>query len=425
MKAFIVFICLSSFAFSKVYSLNEVYEAALENSDSYTIAVLNEEASSKEIDKSFSEFLPKATIEYEHLRLNEYPVIVDGVETERRKDRNDITLTVEQTVYDRSKYLQYEDNKVIYDQTDLEKQKEKQQLIFDVIKYYFETLYKANQIVVIEQKMKSIQKIVERAKAKYKSGFISKADYLEAKLEQDELVIKKIELESEYQSSKSFLEKLAQVNDIEIKKDIQLKHIHLNTLSHNMEQYENNLDFKIQKLKLDRAEIQRDIAISKFEPTANITYERVDNDITASDIQRTITFLVKMNIFNGFYDKRAYQKSNIEKQIERSNLTKLIKDIQQNIKNKTNNVKTFHNIILAYPEVLETKLFSLEGMRERFKRGTKSIIDLLDEEDKYFEKLNKYIEYQYLFIVEYATLKQYTNSLNSEFINRVDGFLYE
>lgn len=64
-------------------------------------------------------------------------------------------------------------------------------------------------------------------------------------------------------------------------------------------------------------------------------------------------------------------------------------------------------------------------MRERFQRGTKSIIDLLDEENKYFEKLNKYTEYEYQFVIEYTTLKQYTNSLDEEFINKINGFLYE
>lgn len=425
MKIFVGLLIICNILFSKVYSLTDVYEAAFNNSDSYKISLLKKDSSDKEVDKSLSAFLPTAKIENEYFKLNEYPVIVEGVEVEKRRTRRDITFTLEQTLYDRSKYLDYKDKQTIYKQSSLEKDKEKQQLIFDVIKYYFETIFKANQIEVINQKLKSLEKIVERADVKYKSGLISMADFLEAKLERDELLTQKFQLEYEYNQSKSFLEKLTGIDDLEIIENIKLHNVNTGSFYDFGDKFDNNLDFKIQKMKQKRAEINKSVALSKFEPTATLTYEKVSNDVQASKDQNTITFLISLNLFNGLYDTKNYQQTKINNQIEKLALNKLEKDIKQNIKNKIDKVVTYHKIIEAYPKILETKEFALEGMRERFQRGTKSIIDLLDEENKYFEKLNKYTEYQYQFVLEYTTLKQYTNSLDESFLNKINGFLYE
>lgn len=334
MRIIVSILVLYNILFSKVYTLKEVYEAAFTNSDSYHISSLKKESSNKEVDKTLSAFLPTAKIENEYFKLNEYPVIVDGVEVRKRKSRRDVTFTLEQTLYDRSKYLNYKDKKVIYNQSSLEKTKEKQQLIFDVIRYYFEAIFKANQIELINQKLKSFEKIVERAKAKFKSGLISKADYLEAKLERDESLTQKLELEYEFNQSKSFLEKLANLDDIQILDKIKLHNVNTSLFFGYEDKYKDNLDLKIQKMKLKRAEINKDIALSKFEPTATLTYEKVTNDVEASKDQNTINFLITMNIFNGMYDTKNYQQTKINNQIEKLSLNKLEKDVKQNIKTK-------------------------------------------------------------------------------------------
>jgi outer membrane protein len=106
-------------------------------------------------------------------------------------------------------------------------------------------------------------------------------------------------------------------------------------------------------------------------------------------------------------------------------MNQLIKDTKQSINNKYQKVKTYIEIIKSYPAIIQAKAFSLESMREKFNVGTKTIINLLDEENKYFDKLNKYTEYKYQYVVEYTSLKQYTNSLDEEFIKKVNGFISE
>ena len=99
--------------------------------------------------------------------------------------------------------------------------------------------------------------------------------------------------------------------------------------------------------------------------------------------------------------------------------------MKQNIQNKTDTINAYFEIISSYPEILKSKKFSLDGMQERFNLGTKSIIDLLDEENKYFEKLNTFVEYQHQLLLEYTKLNKYTNTLNLSLLNQINGLIYE
>ncbi len=416
---------LMSFTYAKIYDVKEIYDLSYINSDDFKIAMLKEKVADKGVDKALSSFYPKVDFETEYSKVNEFSVVVDDIEREKKDNRTDVTILLEQVIYDRAKYLDYKDKTIFYEQTALEKEKAKQQLIFDVTKYYFETLMKLKQVQLVQQKLKRFEKILERSKYKYKSGFISKADYLEALSQKEELITQKFHYEFEYKKTKSFLEKFAGVDSIKIKDKIKLSNVNNTLLRDYISEFEENLDLKIQQLKLNRADINQSMAFSQFEPKFILTYEHKSNDIPKSENEKKLAFLFSINVFNGFYDLRNYQEAKIQKMIEKAQLSKLIKDIKQEIKNKLLQVKTFHKIILEYPKIITTKEFSLEGMRERFNVGTKSIIDLLDEENKYFEKLNKFTEYKYQFIIEYATLRFFTNSLDEEFLNEINGFIYE
>lgn len=423
MKKVYFFIFLYNFVFAQTYNLTDLYKSSFENSENYEISKLKNKYNEKEVDKSISSFYPKVNIETEFMKINEYPVVIDGVEQDRRDNRKDTTFTVEQTIYDRSKYFEYKSKENDFLQSEFDINKEKQELMFDVIKYYLDSLLKAKQIELLNQKLKRLEVILQRAQVKLENGFISKADYLEAKLQRDELVTQTIKRKLDYTVSKSFLEKLSGINNIDIKKNINVAFFDTKYLKEYTEKTEENLDIQIQKLKLQKSDIKVSQSISDFEPTLLLKYEHIANDIPENENERTLS--LKLNIFNGFYDYKNYQQSRIEKSIEKLNFEKLLKDTDQNIKNKITNLNSYFEIIQSYPEVLESKRFILDGMQERFNIGTKSIVDLLDEENEYFEKLNIFTEYQYQFLLEYSELMKYTNYLNEEFLNKIDRLIYE
>ncbi len=425
MRKLIIFIFLCNFAFGKTYNLLEIYDASFNNNEDYEISNLKNQYYYKEIDKSLSLFYPKIDLNIEQMKINEFPVVIDNVEKERRDQRRDVIFSVEQTIYDRSKYLDYQIKKNDFLQSQFDINIKHQEVIFDVIKYYLDALLKAKQIELLNQKNKRLSVILERATAKFESGFISKADYLEAKLQYDELVTQISKANLDYNVSISNLNRASGLNDIEIKKNIEFGSFEVNHLKNLELKMDENLDVQIQKLKLENSDTKISKSLSKYEPILFLNYEQIANDIPSSENERKLFLLLKINLFNGFYDNRNYEQSKIEKIIETLNLNKLLKDIEQSIKNKVSNIKLYFEIIQNYPKVIESKKFILDGMQERFDMGTKSIVDLLDEENKYFEKLNTFTQYKYQLLYEYAELMKYTNNLNKDFLLEMDRFIYE
>ena len=282
MKIFLFFLVFYSLSFAQTYTLVDLYKLSFSNSEDYEISRLQSKYSDKEVDKSISEFYPKVDITTELMKINEYPVIIDGIEQERRDKRRDTTFTVEQTIYDRNKYYDYKLKSNNFLQSEFEINKKQQELMFDVISYYLDSLLKAKQIELLNQKLKRIDTIVLRAKVKMDSGLISKADYLEAQLQKDEILTQIIKRKLDYKVSKSYLEKLSGVNEVDIKKNINLALFDINNLNKTNKNIEDNLDIQVQKLKLKNSDMKVSKSISSFEPIVFAKYEHIQNDIPES-----------------------------------------------------------------------------------------------------------------------------------------------
>lgn len=425
MKKIAFCILLYSVAFSETYNLTEVYDSSFSNSESYEISTLKSQYYNEEVDKSISSFYPKIDLNTEYMKINEFPIVVDNVEKERRDKRRDVTLSVEQVIYDRSKYLDYELKKNDFFRSEIDIKLEQQEVISNVIKYYLDALLKAKQVELLNQKNKRLDVILQRASAKYENGFMSKADYLEAKLQYDELGTQLIKANLDYTISIQNLKKFTGLSNIEIKKNIALNSFNMSYLDGFDKKTDENLDIQVQKLKLYQSDTKISQSKSKFEPVLFLNYEEIVNDIPSSENEKRLSLILKINLFNGSYDYKNYQQSRIEKNIETLSYNKLVKDVELAIKNKLINIESYFKIIQNYPQVLESKKFIVDGMQERFDMGTKSVVDLLDEENKYFEKLNIFTQYKYQFLVEYSELMKYTNNLNKDFLSQMDRLIYE
>lgn len=425
MKKIAFCVLLYSVAFSKTYNLTEIYDSSFSNSENYGISILKNQYYDDEVDKSISSFYPKINLNTEYMKINEFPVIVDNVEKERRDKRRDVTLSVEQVIYDRSKYLEYEIKKNDFFRSEVDIKVEQQEVISNVVKYYLDALLKAKQVELLNQKNKRLDVILQRASAKYENGFISKADYLEAKLQYDELSTQLIKANLDYRISIHNLKRFSGLDDIEIKKNIGLSSFNMSLLDGFDKKIDENLDIQNQKLKLKQADTKILQSRSKFEPVVFLNYQEIVNDIPSSENERTLSLVLKINLFNGSYDYKNYQQSRIEKNIETLSYNKLVKEVELGVQNKLTNIDSYFRIIQNYPQVLEAKKFIVDGMQERFDMGTKSVVDLLDEENKYFEKLNIFTQYKYQFLVEYSELMKYTNNLNKDFLSEMDRLIYE
>ena len=187
----------------------------------------------------------------------------------------------------------------------------------------------------------------------------------------------------------------------------------------------NSLEIALQNLKIKETRIRKDIIFSSFEPNLSLEYEHLEDDIPGTNNQKSLSLILNIPIFSGFHDLHNYQQAKITQLIEQEEMKNIEKTVEQNIRDKYAKIKTYSEIIISYPEIIAATKVSLEAMREGYKIGRKTLIDLLDEENKYFEKENKYLEYKYLFVLELSSLKKDLNALDIRFIKKMNGYIYE
>ncbi len=425
MRIIFFFSFIISMSYSKTYSLLEVFELSYINSDEQKILNYQHQKEQEELEKSISSFYPKIDLKVEYKKINEFPVIVDGIELKKRKEKLDSTLSIEQTLYDRKKYIVYKQKNNSLKKSYLEKKNNKQLLMHEVINSYFETIYKKKQKELIEQKIKRTDKIIQKASSKYEAGLISKVDYLESKASRLELFAQIIQSDLELNLSKSNLLRLTGLNSIQINNNIKFFNLENIKYPKNESDFDNNFDIKLQNFLIKEAKLNKSESITGFEPKLSLSYEYLRDDVKGTDDQKKLSLILNISIFNGFYDLDNYQQKKIEELIQKSKQNKIIKETKQNIKNKIQNIKSYIKIINTYPKIIESKKFSLLSMQEGFKVGRKNIIDLLEKENRYFEKLNKLLEYKYLFIIEYTSLKKELGNLDINFLKKINGYTYE
>ena len=392
MRIIFFFSFIISMSYSKTYSLLEVFELSYINSDEQKILNYQHQKEQEELEKSISSFYPKIDLKVEYKKINEFPVIVDGIELKKRKEKLDSTLSIEQTLYDRKKYIVYKQKNNSLKKSYLEKKNNKQLLMHEVINSYFETIYKKKQKELIEQKIKRTDKIIQKASSKYEAGLISKVDYLESKASRLELFAQIIQSDLELNLSKSNLLRLTGLNRIQINNNIKFFNLENIKYPKNESDFDNNFDIKLQNFLIKEAKLNKSESITGFEPKLSLSYEYLRDDVKGTDDQKKLSLILNISIFNGFYDLDNYQQKKIEELIQKSKQNKIIKETKQNIKNKIQNIKSYIKIINTYPKIIESKKFSLLSMQEGFKVGRKNIIDLLEKENRYFEKLNKLLE---------------------------------
>ena len=339
MRIIFFFSFIISMSYSKTYSLLEVFELSYINSDEQKILNYQHQKEQEELEKSISSFYPKIDLKFEYKKINEFPVIVDGIELKKRKEKLDSTLSIEQTLYDRKKYIVYKQKNNSLKKSYLEKKNNKQLLMHEVINSYFETIYKKKQKELIEQKIKRTDKIIQKASSKYEAGLISKVDYLESKASRLELFAQIIQSDLELNLSKSNLLRLTGLNSIQINNNIKFFNLENIKYPKNESDFDNNFDIKLQNFLIKEAKLNKSESITGFEPKLSLSYEYLRDDVKGTDDQKKLSLILNISIFNGFYDLDNYQQKKIEELIQKSKQNKIIKETKQNIKNKIQNIK--------------------------------------------------------------------------------------
>ena len=344
-------------------------------------------------------------------------------------------VSFSQTIYDRRKFLDYRQAKVIAAQSDLEYAIAQQDLIIRVVVQYFAVLAAQDNVDLTKANRKTLQRQLELARGRLQVGLGTTTDLFDAQARFSIAEAEEIDALTILENANQALAELighVPTTDLErLKADTPLLYPDPNNIEVWVNRaLENNLELAVSKKEEEFAlqEIKRQRA--GHLPTLDliVSHGVIDNDgsISGPPIKREATdALVQLSLpilEGGAVVSRTkeagYRYIAAQERVEssRRSAERVARASFLNTTTRIRQVEAFKQAVLASESALEAK-------QEGFEAGLNTNIDVLDAQRDLFRAQRDYLRSRYDYILNRLDLEQVVGDLNKEDIIQVNTWL--
>jgi adhesin transport system outer membrane protein len=163
---------------------------------------------------------------------------------------------------------------------------------------------------------------------------------------------------------------------------------------------------ELEKIKAQRAILSQEGA--RFFPTIKVRLLReIDDGVDEKDIKKTedtVRVSLSYNLFNGLQDKAIYEREKLFLQESQEKLDDVVNSVVEDV--KTNHAKFFSakERIEFLKQALDRDKKILNVYLEQFEGGTRSFLDILNQEAQLFQSKQDLIEEEYAYLNAYFSL---------------------
>ncbi|APY01208.1 TolC family protein [Lacinutrix venerupis] len=410
---------------TKVWSLQDCIDYAIEHNITVKDAALNKNLAEVDYSKAKSSRLPNlfgsASQSFSNGSTID-PITSDYV-TDQIHSTN-VGINSSLTLFQGNQLNnQIKQNKILLEQSIFLEEVEKNNIALNILEVYLQTLYSKESIVIAENNVVASEKEVERAKARLDAGTIALGDYTEAQSQAATNKFNVISAKNDYQQYiiqlKQLLE-LSPLEDIEIETiDENMDLVNLNIDKNQL--YNNAIGFlpeiQASNLNIEANEKELDIAKGGFLPTLSLTgsvgsgYTSI-NDNTFSD-QFDVNFNQKLGlsltipIFNRNQTKAAVKTATIN--IEKAQIQKQTteKEVYKKVETAYQNAISAQEQVIAAEASKVAAEESYKLAQKKYELGALSTTDLVISQNTYTNAQQNYLQSKYLNILYHQLLQFY------------------
>jgi len=422
---FFVQLSLAQEQSTKVWSLQDCIDYAIEHNITVKDAALDKDLAEVDYSKAKSSRLPNlfgsASQSFSNGSTID-PITSDYV-TDQIHSTN-VGINSSMTLF-QGKQLsnQIKQNKILLDQSIFLEEVEKNNIVLNILEVYLQTLYSKESIAIAENNVVASEKEVERAKARLDAGTIALGDYTEAQSQAATNKFNVISAKNDYQQYIIQLKQLLELSPLE---DIQIE-----TIDENMDLVNLNIDknqlythaigflpeIQASNLNIEANEKELDIAKGGFLPTLSLTgsvgsgYTSI-NDNTFSD-QFDVNFNQKLGlsltipIFNRNQTKAAVKTATIN--IEKAQIQKQTteKEIYRKVETAYQNAISAQEQVIAAEASKVAAEESYKLAQKKYELGALSTTDLVISQNTFTNAQQNYLQSKYLNILYHELLQFY------------------
>ena len=350
---------------TKVWSLENCIEYAIENNITVKDAELNTNLAEVEYNKAKSSRLPNlfGSATQSFTNGNSIDPITSDFVTEQINSTN-IGINSSLTLFQGNQLNnQIKQNKLLLEQSVFLEDVEKNNIVLNILETYLQALYSKESILIAENNLEASEQEVQRAKARLDAGQVALTDYTEAQSQAATNKYNVIAAKNDYQQYILTLKQLLELSPME--------EMEIETLDDNMdlinlglnkfEVYSNALDFlpEIQASQLNIAANEKELEIAKggFLPTLSLLgsmgsgYTSISENTFADqfdvNFNQKLSLSLTIPIFNRNQTKAAVQNAAIN--IEKAELQKQSteKDVYKRVETAYQNAVSAQEQVIA------------------------------------------------------------------------------
>lgn len=253
---------------------------------------------------------------------------------------------------------------------------------FQVKVSYYQLVLAKRSLKVVDKALKAAIKGRNTAKDYFDKGYMNKADYLMAEVYVTSMESNKLEALNGYFTASNNLKFLLDIEGEEtIEPTDELTKLPTSEFDYSFDQINSSrTDMMAMKSRIDALENAESMNYLKFVPRLNAfgSYEYNDKDMLGTNADSWMVGLnLQWNVFNGFQNIAAIQKSKAELDNARIEFNKAKSKNRVEVESAIGDLETAKKKLTLASKALEQSNESLKIMRDRFEKGLEKTADLL------------------------------------------------
>lgn len=431
-------------------SLADIYELALSNDSKFKAATANRDAGSLQVNIGRSRLLPQINASASYTKADgsteSYPVR-DGqgnalinepvVPVDAKTTTTTYGVTLDQPLFDAATWYSYQQSKVATEITQVQFQREQQQLILRTAGAYFVALKAVDELETAIAEEDALSHSLEQTQQRFEVGLTAITEVHEAQAEYDSAKANRLSREGDLVIAFEALEVLTGQTQTQV---APLRDNFPVTAPVPAERQEwvdlatrNNLDLQAARLSLNEAESNYKSARSGHLPTlkAQLGYSNFDEDTdTGSPIVSNIandgisaSVTLRVPLYSGGNVSARRQIAAYGKVAAKETLNQTEREIVQLTRSQHQRVNTSVATVHARHQAIISNESALEATKAGYDVGTRNLVNVLDAQRRVYNAKRNYLSELYNYILAGFELKQAAGTLSAEDLTKLDQWL--
>lgn len=357
-------------------------------------------------------------------------------------------LTLQQTIFDWSKYSTFSKGKYAAQVGDLQLVNAKQQLLVTVAQAYFDVLYAQDTLLSTQKTKAALEKQMNQAKKSFEVGTVTIADVNDAQAGYDSSSAQEIQYTNDLIYKKNVFQNLTGLDPNLIQglnDNIQLDLPSPQNVKVWAKRAESgNFNIQIADKQLAMANQDVDIAISGHLPSVNLvgsytyTYTAGIDSVSGPESQinnisniagtpissYTVGSLgVQLNvpIYSGGGVNAQVRQAKANYQAAQQQLVSVERTTDQNVQNTYWQVQNGVSIVKAQQTALKSAKSKLDSDQLGYQVGVRNSVDLVNSQKNYYQTFTTYQQTRYQYLLARVQLRYLSGSVDDKFVHDINA----